>query len=143
MMGLRTEEEHYSSVGTCGFVPQAVDTKDLATYEDFYHALRLDYANSPFRPEAGSCYVLRFIPGGEKAKLDIPRTPEYNLPYPFTGTRFTAGNHGRIGVPEFVIKTGSEVALTPGQAEIWEVCRDGTERLHAVFGEDGWSEVKL
>ena len=45
-----------------------------------------------------------------------------------------------MGVPEFVSKTGSGVALTPGQAEIWEVYRDGTERLRTVLGEDGWSE---
>ena len=48
-----------------------------------------------------------------------------------------------MGVPEFSIKTGNGVALTLGLAEIWEVYRDGTERMLAVLGEDGWPEVKL
>ena len=40
-----------------------------------------------------------------------------------------------MGVPEFVIETGSGVALTPGQAEIWEIVSRKATDLDAIAPE--------
>ncbi|HEX8868343.1 MAG TPA: hypothetical protein VF821_21975, partial [Lentzea sp.] len=60
-------------------------------------------------------------------------TPYTNFD-PFTGTGSTGG-----GVPEWLVDRGTPL---PDRAEIWQVNKDGSERLHAVYDSArGWAVV--
>ena len=56
-----------------------------------------------------------------------------NWVYPFTSTGFTAGNNGRLGIPEWNLLR--RVKFNEGD-EIWEVSNDGKEILGAIYSKE-------
>lgn len=121
----------YNNIGGC--VSTASDAKHLVSYEDLYHGIRLDYANTPFFIENGSCGVIRFksLKSGDAV---IPTGGTFDdWDYPFTAHGFTAGKNGRLGVPEWNIK--GRINFEEG-SEIWEVFNNGSETLKAVYSKE-------
>jgi hypothetical protein len=123
-----------------GSVTEAKDAKHLKTFEDLYYGLRLDYPQTRFFIEDGSCGVVRF----KSTESNIVITPTGgtfdNWEYPFTSTGFTSGSNGRLGAPEWNLQRG--INLDEG-AEIWEIHNDGTEILKAVYKRDLSNKLKF
>jgi hypothetical protein len=119
--------------GSCkGFITTAKDGKHLKTYEDIYYGMRLDYANTTFNINDGSCGAIRFKASNSSEAI-IPKSVANGGPetasMPFTGHGFTSGNHGRLGVPEW--KLPNFAAIDEG--ELWEIFSDGREVLVAKY----------
>ncbi len=81
----------YTQVG--GYVTKADDVTGLATYDDIYNSLRLDYPNSAFKPSVDdSIGVIRYTTD-ESSKISIPYGKEMGgtevASQPFTGNGFT------------------------------------------------------
>ena len=124
-----------------GFITKAADTKHLNSFDDLYYGLRLDYDGTKFFLDEGYCYVLRFKSKEVPLKVNVPRGRDFKDSYPFTSHGFTAGIRGRIGVPEFIIKSGFRVPIEGG-TEIWKITRDGKQTLYAVFEEGKFIVLK-
>ncbi|WP_343252872.1 hypothetical protein [Ligaoa zhengdingensis] len=121
----------YTKVG--GYVTKAEDVAQLATYEDFYESLRLDYPGSTFLPMSDDCIgVIRYTTK-DASKISIPYGQQMGGTVsgepPFTGNGFTKATNGRM-IPEFICDEYVDVA---GQMRIIEIKRDGTEILRAVY----------
>ena len=116
-----------------GFVSICADIKQYKTVADFYYGLRLDYSGTRFKPEDNSCGVIRFKAINITSAF-IPKSPfnggEIKDPYPFGGTGFTTGCNGRFGTPEWVLP---DFAVMDDGAQIFEVFKDGSEKLRAVY----------
>ena len=124
-----------------GFITKAADTKHLNSFDDLYYGLRLDYDGTKFFLDEGYCYVLRFKSKEVPLKVNVPRGRDFKDSYPFTSHGFTAGIRGRIGVPEFIIRSGFRVPIEGG-TEIWKITRDGKQTLYAVFEEGKFIVLK-
>lgn len=115
-----------------GFITKAADTKHFNSFDDLYYGLRLDYDGTKFFLDEECCYAIRFKSKEVPLNIIVPRGRDFKDPYPFTSHGFTAGIKGRIGVPEFTTKKGSEISIKEG-TEIWKITRDGRQTLYAVF----------
>ena len=122
----------YTQVGS--FITTAKDAKHLTTFEDLYYGIRLDFklddGTRPFKLNDGSCGVIRYRTPKPKAKVArVVDGVGEELELPYTGSGFTGGNKGKLGVPEWETPYN-----TPDDgAELWEVFSDGREILRAKF----------
>lgn len=62
-------------------------------------------------------------------------------PGDFAQRGFTAGNNGRLGVPELVFDNKKFVTPTEG-AEIWKVNYDGSQEPVAIFKNGRFNKIK-
>lgn len=118
------------------------DVRDINTPSGYREGLRLDYDDHTFPEDMRSVHVLR---------TSVTNPGNYDIPFggtsvegmhniegdkkwdpPFTGNGFTGSD--RHLVPEWE-RTSSK--LTDGD-EIYEVYRDGTEKLVATFARQRW-----
>jgi hypothetical protein len=119
--------------GSCrGFVTTAKDGKHLRTYEDIFFGMRLDYSNTPFSLNDGSCGVIRYT-ASNSADAIVPKSVinggTETSSMPFTGHGFTSGTSGRLGVPEWKMQSFASINV----GELWEVFSDGREVLLAKY----------
>ncbi len=138
-----------------GYFARAQDTKNLFTYDEYYNVLRLDYSPPGFDPiHEEFMSVIRFktdnslaikIPYGGVSNADlrvvedvagIPKSELIQQKWPFSGNGFTV-NEGSQTVPEFVTKSGRYMTINEG-AVIYDIYKDGTEVLRAIFIEGKW-----
>jgi len=110
---------------------------DVAKLQD---GLRLDYDDVTFLPHDESAFVLRTVLDGDVADISrfsemggTGRTDGWHDPY--TGNGFLKSD---ALIPEF--RTDTPTPLGTG-TELWEVLKDGTQRLTAVLRRDGWVQV--
>ena len=128
----------YGQVG--GFVSRASDTKHLKSFEDLYYGLRLDYAETTFFIEEGSCGIIRFKSLEVPQKAVVPMGGTFDdISYPFTSTGITSGRNGRLGAPE--LNLPQKIRFNDGD-EIWEIFNDGTEILRAVYEDNKFIVIK-
>ena len=127
----------YSSIR--GYITKATDTKHLHGFEDLYYGLRLDYDGTKFFLEDGHCYAIRFTSDQVPSKVIIPRGKDFDDPYPFTSTGLTAGNHGRLGVPE--LKATADIKFENG-TEIWKITNSGEQTLYAIFKDGSFKIIE-
>ena len=119
-----------------GFITTAKDAKHLNTFEDLYYGVRLDIklddGTRLFKLNDGSCGVIRYRTPKPKAKVArVVDGVGKKLELPYTGSGFTGGKKGRLGVPEWTTPRN-----TPNDgAELWEVFSDGREVLRAKFSK--------
>ncbi len=118
-----------------GYVTRAKDTKQLGDYSSLYDSLRLDYTSTPYNPKKDlSLGIVRFKPVDAEI-INIPYGKRmggvFSWAWPFTGNGFTAALNNQA-IPEFLIAAGKSVGMQEG-AELYEVYKDGTEKLRAVF----------
>lgn len=121
----------YSEVG--GYITKANDVKQLENYDDVFNSLRLDYNGTQYNPLSDeSVGIIRFKTP-EAKKIDIPYSKnmggEVIDEFPFTGNGFTSATNGRI-IPEY--KCSGRLKFDDG-AELYEMMKDGTENLRAVY----------
>ncbi|MDR0231211.1 MAG: hypothetical protein LBI82_03735 [Dysgonamonadaceae bacterium] len=128
----------YSDFG--GSVTRASDAKHLKSFEDLYFGERLDYPNSPFSIEDGSCGVIRFSSNESSNAIITSGNAFDNYAYPFTSTGFTSGNNDRLGVPEWNLS--KRIGFSEGD-EIWEIFNNGTEKLRAIYGKDSSGILRI
>lgn len=98
------EKEPYKEIG--GFVTRAQDTKHLGTLHQVYESLRLDYDETPFKPDTDPYYgVIRFTTE-DTDYIQIPYGPAMggasSYPDPFTGHGFIKSMNGDM-IPEYKI----------------------------------------
>ena len=118
-------------------VSRACDELHLTTVADYCYGLRLDYDGSPFfdgdKIAVEKIYILRFtLESTEGLRIPIGENDLQIKPYPFTGNGFTSGNHGVMGVPEFVTDHFAHMST----CQIWCIDKDGNETLVAVLEYD-------
>lgn len=118
-----------------GYVTTTQDAKHLKTTEDIYYGMRLNYEGTKFTPTDQSCGIIRFKANNASEAI-VPKIPKNGGSItdgePFTGHGFTAGNNGRLSVPEW--KMDKWFDMQDG-AELWQVTSDGTETLKAIFSK--------
>ena len=138
-----------------GYFSRAQDTKGLYTYNDYYSMLRLDYNPPGFDPVNDHFIsVVRFktdntsaikVPYGGVTNADLNVVAEatgihkselIQQSWPFSGNGFTVTETGKT-VPEFVTRTGKYMELKKN-ASLYDIYKDGTEVLKAVYDGDGW-----
>ncbi|MFA9390118.1 MAG: hypothetical protein ACERKD_09940 [Prolixibacteraceae bacterium] len=107
-----------------GCVARAQDVKHLTTPEGTYFGLRLDYEGTDFINPSDSKYVFRFTTS-EHGKLGLPVIKNY----PNTGTGFTAGNNGYLGIPELEATEFMEIE----SGAFYRQNADGTEVIEAIM----------
>lgn len=141
-----------------GYFARAQDTKGLYTYNDYYNTLRLDYNPPGFDPVNDDFIsVVRFttdetsaikVPYGGVTDADlnamaeatgIPKADLVKQNWPFSGNGFTVSETSKT-VPEFVTKTGQYMSVNEGAA-MYDIYKDGTEVLKAVFQQGKWVPV--
>lgn len=72
--------------------------------------------------------------------LVLPIDSRFTSEYPFTRNRFTSGNNGRLGIPEYVLD--KRVSPKIG-SEIWRIKSDGTEEQIAIFEKEQEKFVQI
>lgn len=131
-----------SAAAVKGSITRIEDSAGLGDVRSLQDGLRLDYDDTTFLPHDESVYAVRFSLEEDVAEISrfsemggLGRTDGWHDPY--TGNGFLKSD---ALVPEFRID--SPVGLPHG-AEMWEVLKDGTQRLAAVFdGAAGWVQVQ-
>lgn len=118
-----------------GYVTTAGDSKHLKTINDIYYGMRLDYSGSLFNKSREKIGIIRFKADNINEAF-VPRSPSNGGKVtdgkPFTGNGFTAGNNSRLGIPEWKMENWFD--LQDG-AELWELLKDGTEKLKAIYSK--------
>jgi hypothetical protein len=121
----------YNQIG--GYVARAQDVKQLASYDDIYNSLRLDYAGTAYNPATDECVgVIRFkTPQASNLEIPYSQSMGGNIVDgpPFTGNGFTAATNGQA-IPEY--KCTQYIDVYDG-AELYTITKDGTETLTAVY----------
>lgn len=133
-----------------------VDVVHLRTPRSIVRALRLDYNESPYRPEPREIYAIRMkltehqaehevvIPSSQRMMELAP--PDAGPPRafegekaPFSGTGF--GADPADGAPELKAANQDDphgaIALQDG-AEMWRISTDGREDVYAVYHSGSW-----
>lgn len=114
---------------------RAQDTKQLESYSDIYDSLRLDYENTLFKPSTDSSMGFIRFKTQDAANFKVPYSEAIggntSAGWPFTGNGFTAATNGQA-ITEFCVPSGSSVGIME-ESEIYEIFKDGTEVLRAVF----------
>ncbi len=119
------------------------DVADLSTGQQLHDALRLDYDRSPF-PTLDRYHALRW-----EAPEDVRVSRHSSLggdgttdgwTDPYTGNGFLKSPEL---IPEYRILKNADGELPPirSGAEIWEISRDGLQRLVAAFDGNNWIGV--
>ena len=129
-----------------GSVTRADDTSQLTTPAQIHDGLRLDYDNTPFRPDDDSTHLIRFTT--DDPRFESPLRSEMGQTThgsydgwsdPFTGNGFTKA--GDDIIPEYQsypdAAGNAGVPMRDG-AEMWEVLPDGSQRLTAVLRDGEW-----
>ncbi|HEY8534119.1 MAG TPA: SseB family protein [Micromonospora sp.] len=132
----------------CGFVHRVSEVAHLTTPAKLVAALGLDYAGSPFSPDAEEVYVVRW---------PAYRPSLYRIPYggpneqamramdgwvierpPFRGNGFAPSSSGDV-IAEFKVDS----VRLPHGAQLVRIRSDGTEQLVATLDCDGpvWRQV--
>ncbi|MGC9668210.1 SseB family protein [Planosporangium sp. 12N6] len=131
-----------------GFVHRASEVTHLRTPTELYNALGLNYSDSKFSPDDPEVYVLRWaahrgnlyrIPYGGQHEAAMHAMQGWVIERaPFRGNGF-APSESRDVIAEFKVDS----ARLPHGAELWQVDRDGNEKLVAVFDADWprWQRV--
>jgi hypothetical protein len=139
-------ERGYDRVG--GFVHRATEVEHLRTPAELFAALGLTYHTSPHQPEAKEAYVLRWpayrpslyrIPYGGQTEQALRAMDGWVIERaPFRGNGFAPGE-GRDVIAEFKVDS----VRLPHGAQLWRIDADGTERMIAIFDNDGplWRRV--
>lgn len=121
-----------------GFVCEAADVKNLATMEQIYNGMRLDYEGTKFSATGAGYAVIRFC-SPSVDKLYIPYAPElggtYAHSWPNGGGGFTTSTLGDGGYPEWTF--AGYFAPAEG-AELYEVTPQGRELLRSVYKDGRW-----
>ncbi len=116
-----------------GFFTTAADSKHAYGYLDIVKSMRLDYDNTQHFLVYNYYGSIRYKVSNTES-IHIPKSVENGgsetAKAPFTGSGFTGGNEGRLGVPEL-----KSAYLEPKEgAELWKVYTDGTsEELLAIY----------
>ena len=148
--------QNSTTVGGC--VAKLQDTKGLETYDDFYDAFGLDYNPPGFHPDTDEFLsVIRFktqdtdalkVPFGGNTDADLrsiesalglSRSELTKMDYPFLGGGITKSEKG-LGKPEYLNKPNKYLNIDDGAA-IYDVYKDGTEKLIAIFYEGEWIKI--
>jgi hypothetical protein len=131
-----------------GFVHRATEVEHLRTPGELFGALGLTYDSSPHLPDAKEAYVLRWpayrpslyrIPYGGQNEQALRAMDGWVIERPpFRGNGFAPGE-GRDVVAEFKVDS----VRLPHGAQLWRLDADGTERMVAIFDNDGptWRRV--
>lgn len=126
-----------------GSITRIEDSAVLDNVARLQDGLRLDYDDVTFLPHDESAFVLRTELSDDVADVSrftemggTGRTDGWHDPY--TGNGFLKSD---ALIPEFRIERSHNYELLPG-SELWEVLKDGTQRLTAVLGDDGWLMVR-
>lgn len=122
-----------------GFVTLAVHAMQVRGPRALYHALRLDYPGSHFKPDE-PLYALRFTTDAVASAYvtdkplarSIGKEGGADLGYgpPYLGNGFTGGEHHNL--PEYWLIDG---VLDPG-AELWFLPTEGEEQLAAILTDN-------
>jgi hypothetical protein len=131
-----------------GFVHRATEVEHLRTPGELFAALGLSYDSSPHQPDAKEAYVLRWpayrpslyrIPYGGQNEQALRAMDGWVIERPpFRGNGFAPGE-GRDVIAEFKVDS----VRLPHGAQLWRVDADGSERMVAIFDNDGpiWRRV--
>lgn len=115
------------------YVVCAADVKSLYKMSDIYRGLRLDYDNSPFKPDAAGYAAIRFYTD-KPERIQIPYCQEMGGSHPHSwpdgGGGFSASTLGKGGYPIWYI---NEAIEPMDGAELYEMNANGYEILRAVF----------
>ncbi|WP_336712170.1 DNA/RNA non-specific endonuclease [Arthrobacter sp. USHLN218] len=155
--------------GAMGYISRAEHTAGLRTPADIHDGLRLDYDNTPYRPDNSQpVYAVRFqgtadsignvrVPDGRMmdalhgpdaphARRDAP--DDYSTPSPHrdaspnTGHGFTSStsSNGDLIPEEATHRDIGAVQYQKG-AEMWEINGSGKETLTGVYNGNTWDRV--
>ncbi|MGK5680364.1 SseB family protein [Actinoplanes sp. URMC 104] len=131
-----------------GFVHRATEVEHLRTPGELFAALGLSYDTSPHQPDAKEAYVLRWpayrpslyrIPYGGQNEQALRAMDGWVIERaPFRGNGFAPGE-GRDVIAEFKVDS----VRLPHGAQLWRIDADGSERMIAIFDNDGplWRRV--
>ncbi|WP_250029195.1 SseB family protein [Paractinoplanes maris] len=131
-----------------GFVHRATEVEHLRTPAELFGALGLSYDGSPHQADVKEAYVLRWpayrpslyrIPYGGQNEQALKAMDGWVIERPpFRGNGFAPGE-GRDVVAEFKVDS----VRLPHGAQLWRIDIDGTERMVAIFDNDGpvWRRV--
>ncbi len=131
-----------------GFVHRATEVEHLRTPSELFGALGLSYDTSPHQADAKEAYVLRWpayrpslyrIPYGGQNEQALRAMDGWVIERgPFRGNGFAPGE-GRDVIAEFKVDS----VRLPHGAQLWRIDTDGTERMVAIFDNDGplWRRV--
>jgi hypothetical protein len=131
-----------------GFVHRATEVEHLHTPAELFAALGFSYDTSPHQSDAKEAYVLRWpayrpslyrIPYGGQNEQALRAMDGWVIERaPFRGNGFAPGE-GRDVIAEFKVDS---VRLPQG-SQLWRMDADGTERVIAIFDNDGptWHRV--
>ena len=131
-----------------GFVHRATEVEHLRTPTELFAALGLTYDSTPHHPEAKEAYVLRWpayrpslyrIPYGGQNEQALRAMDGWLIERPpFRGNGFAPGE-SRDVVAEFKVDS----VRLPHGAQLWRIDADGTDRMIAIFDNDGplWRRV--
>lgn len=155
-------DDYSGTVGNC--VTRAQDMQDCKTFNDYYSKLGLNYQNNPY-DNADKMYVMRYTSpdtealvtrsyGGtcpediERAKTAIglnDRNTFYNDD-PYLGTGVTKDVDGGLGKMELMTQKdengNATYCIIDDGSCIYEISRNGDEKLAAVRLEGKWYKVK-
>ena len=131
-----------------GFVHRATEVEHLRTPAELFAALGLSYDTSPHQSDAKEAYVLRWpayrpslyrIPYGGQNEQALRAMDGWVIERPpFRGNGFAPGE-GRDVIAEFKVDS----VRLPHGSQLWRVDADGSERMIAIFDNDGptWRRV--
>ncbi|MBU2667685.1 SseB family protein [Actinoplanes bogorensis] len=131
-----------------GFVHRATEVEHLRTPAELLGALGLTYDSSPHQTDAKEAYVLRWpayrpslyrIPYGGQNEQALKAMDGWVIERsPFRGNGFAPGE-GRDVIAEFKVDS----VRLPHGAQLWRIDADGSERMVAIFDNDGplWRRV--
>ena len=131
-----------------GFVHRATEVEHLRTPTELFAALGLTYDSTPHHPDAKEAYVLRWpayrpslyrIPYGGQNEQALRAMDGWVIERPpFRGNGFAPGE-SRDVVAEFKVDS----VRLPHGAQLWRIDADGTDRMIAIFDNDGplWRRV--
>ncbi|MEV4406502.1 SseB family protein [Actinoplanes sp. NPDC049598] len=131
-----------------GFVHRATEVEHLRTPGELFAALGLSYEGSQHQPDAKEAYVLRWpayrpslyrIPYGGQNEQALRAMDGWVIERPpFRGNGFAPGE-GRDVIAEFKVDS----VRLPHGSQLWRMDADGSERMVAIFDNDGplWRRV--
>jgi hypothetical protein len=131
-----------------GFVHRATEVEHLRTPAELFAALGLSYDTSPHQHDAKEAYVLRWpayrpslyrIPYGGQNEQALRAMDGWVIERaPFRGNGFAPGE-GRDVIAEFKVDS----VRLPHGSQLWRIDADGSERMVAIFDNDGptWRRV--
>ncbi|MEH1012336.1 SseB family protein [Micromonospora sp. CPCC 206060] len=131
-----------------GFVHRANEVAHLNTPARLHSALGLAYPGSPFSPDDGEVYVLRWpahrpslyrIPYGGQTEVAMRAMEGWVIERPpFRGNGFAPGESSDV-IAEFKVDS----ARLPHGAQLWRIGADGSERVVATLDSDSstWRRV--